>query len=845
MINATNDVDEKGIKCAVIVQEPIAGLSVAIPPPRIKHGSQLIYISVGENIVMEGSITSGTDVSCSFDFGEEIVNKGSDVFKATYTYRETGNYTISLTCKNRVNKAYREFSKRIVIQKDEPITNLRIEIDVVRKGEYSLFTLVKNTGTAFVCEWTFGDGTSFQTDISDIEFPLLHEFSEEGSYNVSTSCTNRHGVVEAKVIAWVQVPITDLTCDSLQTYVNTSQESSFNISVHSGSHVTILTEFEINQTQSISLEHGFVDRQNLILKHSFTLNGSYEVMVTAFNRLGLVTTLCTPVVIVQNPLRNINLTFDRMVIKISENVAFSLKMSEFEGFLPTDASCSWSFGDSSTVHKRPLIFNLNGEDIIRHRYLSKGIFVANVSCSNEVSRISLHTAVTVLEPVNPVMKVCLHCENSLNFTEISSRQYFILGKKVTFLVTSQDFDRTYHWKMSDNVDLGITREPYINAILNKTGTFTASVAVDKVVEKLLAAVQFTVQETISGVVFTSSGFTWLRSSTHFEVFLPKFSYGSCFVIAFSDSFNSKNNITDCASRNANNKKSNFALSFNRTFFHEGNYTVCLTVFNKVSEVKLCLSVQVTKPICKIENVSIWDSNIDESSTVRNHLHAIKYNKSEEIQLQGNYIKSCFLSDSEDVKLSWKIERIISGEATELVWESKGSQITVYSRSLEYGKYYILFIVELTSSDIRNLYGRVVGETTVSVEIVRSPIVGKIAGEQNQEADIEKQLSLDASFYDPDLPPGNGQANMKFDWYCKTRVQSNGPFVHCFDQGKSYDSFPIASLTSSVFITSLERYTANTTYIFSVRVIKESDGRTAWDEVSVFILPPGPPKMIIR
>ena len=854
LIKAKNIVDEKEAKCTVIVEDPIANLSLEVPPKRIKDGSRVIYIAVGESITIEGEIPSGTDVSCSFDFGEEILQKDIGVYKATHIYRETGNYTVSLTCKNRVSSAHKEHSKRIVVQRDERISNLRILVDVTRKGQNSVFMLRKSTGTAFLCNWTLGDGTTFQTDISDINDPVSHQYAQEGPYDVGVRCTNRYGAVEAKTVAWIQIPIVAITCFSMQMYVKTLEEASFNISVLSGSHATLQASFERNHTQSISLNDAFNDWKYFVVKHNFSSYGFYEVRTTASNRLGVLNAECKPVVIVQNPLGNIILTSDKTIIKVSGEVTFELRISVAEEILPTNASCLWSFGEESPVLKRRLIFDINGKDTVRHRFLTKGKFVTQVACSNEVSQISLDTAITVLEPVEPVMKVCLHCDHSTQIETVASRKYFALGEAATFLLTSQDFDKAYHWRMTDQGDLGITEKPYLSAILNKTGTFAVIVVVDKVVERLSASVSFTVQEKIAGVSFTSSRFTWLRSATSFELSLPKFQYGDCFVITFSETFS---NMTDCALSSTGSVSSKFELAFGRTFLHEGNFTVCVTVFNEISQQKNCLLIEVAKPVCKIENVSIWDSKRQVSGNNEAPIQEIKYNKSQQFQLDGHFINSCLLPDSKDTKLSWQIRRITSEagkvqdgrrkrrsvEYSQLIWESDGSQVVVFALSLEYDKYYFVFAVELTSPDVKNLYGRVVGEAVLKVEIVRSPISGKIAGERFRDVDIEKNLRLDASFYDPDEPQGNGQTDLKFDWYCKTHAQPNGPFVHCFDQGKSYDTFPIAS--SAVFLTSLDRYVANKTYIFSVKVTKQGDDRTAWDEVSVFILPPGPPEMTIR
>lgn len=882
MINVKNRVDEKSINCTVIVQEPILELLLTVTVPRIRHGSHFVYIAIGENISMEGKITGGTNVSCRFDFGEDVLNEGVNVFQATYAYRQTGSYTIGLTCENGVSRRIETFPTRIVIQKNESITGLQIKVNVTSKGEYSAFTLLWNTGTAFLCDWGFGDGSSVQTDFSQIDTPVLHNYTQEGYFNVSTNCSNRHGSVVAKGVAWVQIPIADLTCDSMLTYVNTSAEASFNVSVKSGSHVTVTTRFESNHTKSFSLGQRINGRKYFLLNHSFASNGSYEVAVMAFNLLGSLTIQCKPVVIVQHPLNDTTLRLEERTIKNSSNAVFILKTSTLEKYYPTDAFCLWSFGDKSPVEKRRIVFNSRGKYIILHRYSSSKnsstrnfTFTTNVFCSNEVSRSEFHTAVTVLAPVRPVIKVGLQCEHSAKFTNFVSRKYFALGETATMLVTSQNFDKAYRWKLSGDVVLGITKEPCINVTLSQTGTLTASVEVDKVVENTSASVQFNVQEKISGVSFTSSGFTWLRNSTHFEITIPKFQHGSCFIVAFKDSITSWIDKMNCAT---SDNEMNFTYSFNHTFPFEGNYTVSLSVFNRVSEVKKNVSVVVVKPICKVTNVSIWDSDIKMkiSGGVENILQPIKYNRSGTIRLEGQYINHCLLPDSGDVKVFWQIiriepENLEQGRHCETTGAKKnhswhGSNITVHRNFLIYGNYSFILTVTLTGSDVLNLYGQVQEETKAIVEIVPTPLSGEIRGSSCREADTERAFSLHADFNDRDVATHfddrdvalDGKKDLKFDWYCRTKNQFSGihcrgqeigydgQFVHCLDQKLIHNISAIKSdLNYPEFTPSLERYIANKTYIFTVKVTKRCDGRTAWGEVSVFILPPGPPRMTIR
>ena len=832
-IGAKNDVEAtpKTVECTVSVENPIVNLTLKIPTTRIKTGSQDVYIAVGENVTIIGSLTRGTSVFCDFNFGEEVLTGEVDSLTKTYIYRKPGIFTASLNCTNRVSSMYKESLKRTIVQKDEPIDDLQVMVPVTVKGQQSVISLLMASGTAFVCNWTLGDNTTFQTDVSDKGKQVIHQYAKDGPFDVMVSCKNRHGVVRTHNVAWVQIPIANLTCNSLNRYIMVSQETLFNISVQSGSQVTVVAEFENDQRQSVVFKESFLNWKSFILKHPFLFYGSYSVTVKASNLLGSLTTNCTPIVVVQNPLVDITLTPDKTIIQVSEPVTFQLKTTVSENFLPNDAACSWLFGNNSYKNGIPLVFT-RGEHSLLHRYSSPGEFITKVSCSNEISRIELNTKVTVLKLIEPSMTICLDCNPSPDLTRIPSKAYFALGDTVTLLVSSQSFDRAYHWRITEYGDLATTEHRFIKVVLNKTGTFTASVLVDKLVATMAASVEFTVQEKIDGILLRSSGFTWLRSATRFEFALPKFDHGSCFNLTLNDSLNSEK--SQCSLE----RTRNYLFSFNHTYLYEGNYTVCVIVFNKVSEEKRCLKVEVSKPVCEIGNVSISEVRNEETNAYRNSLKVLKYRRSDSFELRGLFINRCFLPTSKDIKLLWVIKQTTTKSVE---GEDTGSVIKISPRSLQYGSYEFEFVVELASVDVINLYGKVAGNSSLNVEIVRSPLVGKISGEKKLNLSTADTLTLDASFHDPDLPPWMDQQGMVFNWYCKTPV---GPlaqaeqFVHCYDDALRPENF-IKILSYPVFTTRLNRYIENKYYIFTVVVTKD-DLQPLTDNVTVFVSPPPPP-----
>ena len=308
--------------------------------------------------------------------------------------------------------------------------------------------------------------------------------------------------------------------------------------------------------------------------------------------------------------------------------------------------------------------------------------------------------------------------------------------------------------------------------------FSASVLVDKVVKNMSPSVEFIVQETISGVTFSSSGFTWLRSATKFQFAARKFDDGTCFTATLNDSSAPKLN---CSTNNTGN----YAFSFSHTFLSEGIYLACLTVFNNVSEAEVCVLVEVTKPDCRIASISIWESVNGDFKEIEDSSQTLKYKRSEPLfQLEGNHISKCALATSKDVRLTWIVKRLrLAGDDSnveEEVEKRRSSQITFKARSLLYGKYIFAFIVELTrSEELRILHGEVIRNATINVEIIRSSLIGGIK-EAKLNVSKENTLTIDASFQDPDLEEDNNKKNMTFTWYCRTLHST-----HCYDNQLSF------------------------------------------------------------
>ena len=259
-VTATNSLTTPVVATTVvtITDIAIAGLAAANDSPK----------TIGENVQFTASITAGTNVSYSWDFGDGVLGSG---ITPTHSYAEIGIYTATVTATNSLTTLV--VATTVVTITDVAIAGLAVANDSPKAiGENVQFTASITAGTNVIYGWDFGDG-ALGSGITP-----THSYAEVGIYTATVTATNS---LTAPVVATTVVTITDIAIAGLDA-ANTSPKMTgegvqFTASITAGTNVSYSWDFGAGALGS-----------GIMPTHSYTVAGSYTATVTATNGLGAV-----------------------------------------------------------------------------------------------------------------------------------------------------------------------------------------------------------------------------------------------------------------------------------------------------------------------------------------------------------------------------------------------------------------------------------------------------------------------------------------------------------------------------------------------------------------------------
>ena len=842
-VSASNLVNPKGkkIKLVVFVEEPVVGLNLTVDlPHKVKSNAEQAFIAVGESVIAHARTARGTDVTFQFRFGETAVNISET--SLAHAYQSPGRYVVRVDAFNHINAMSAAFDLPIIVQTDSLIYGLSIQHGVTALGNSTSFVLSMDQGSAFLCDWSFGDGHSTESDFSDLKTPILHTYDSVNAYNVSITCTNRHGAVLLTALAWVQIPITGVEITSSYILVTTDAEVPYNISVGSGSHVSYEIYFEGNNnaTKMILPEIIAKDRVDMV-SHNFTKPGTFVAHVVAINYLGSVRAVCNSSLVVQSPIQGLQLTVGSPIKlsdgSVSYKLAIPMGISE-----ATNATCHWAFGDGSNLTKAFYV-DQRHQQITDHAFSKAGEYRTSVTCQNFVSAVTLNTSVIVHDLVQPVITV--KSKQSSN----SSLTCFVVGEVIIVGVTSQAFDSFYFWDLGDGNTTYSTQEPRMEHSFTSPGVYTVRVRVNNDLEQMHVSHDVTVQSRITGVNFTAGGVTMLRTPTHFLIEVSVLGTDACYVIDFGEA--SRDVIfggQSCsagldAHRSIFVQNEDTTMSYDYLYSSEGNFSATLHAYNKVSDVRKSVVVEVRKPVCEINDVMLRDEaggDIPVTPT---------FSRSDKITFWGKFGFNCPLA--EGVQIRWKVNKVTSnGEQTigspqSTRLDEFTSAVVLAPRTLTYGTFRITCRVGLTGTDVASLYGSLSKESNVMIKIIPTALLAVIKGGQTIQVGKETNLVLDGSLSrDPDVERDVADSNMNFAWYCRTTEEpqhgATESYVGCY---KDQNDPQMLLSSKAIFNTNTDDFSENKTYIYKLQVSK--DNRKSSTNQIVLVIAGAPPKMGIR
>ena len=831
-ITAKNRISKSVITDLVYVEEKVAGLKINVTLPRaLKGGAHDIYIAVGEQVTVDASIESGTDVNFLYIFGERIIKSSSS--SVNFKYTSTGTNMISVKCSNRINFQSVGYPLPIVVQKDEKLEGLALKVFPAILGYPSIFALTFTSGKAFLCSWNFGDGSKVQTDDSDLQTTQNHTYSKIGAYTVDVNCLNRHGSSFTSTTANVQTQITGLSIHTNSRYLPVNGTAVYIITIQSGSHVG----FQVNFDDGMKLQRAKNNRQNktLKIKHTFTKAGSFRAEVIACNELGFLVASTDIMLVVQDPIRYTTLTC-RSPVKFAEaNVKYQLSLVR-PIKPPTNASCLWRFGDGiETKTKLEVKYSLPQER--EHTFRTAGFYTTSVVCTNHVSKVNFTVQLHVYEMVTPKLTVFTVLGNKT----ISSRAPPTLSKygcfeiedEVVFHVTSQMYDLEYLWQIKSlNFTMKTTKSEF-RFSFPRPGKYRVEVTIDNKLEIFKMWTELRIEKRISILRFdTKSSTTVIRHVTQIIIETTKIGTDPCILVDFNDTSNRiMFGETICRTRRGYQyvhliKTLNDTIRFDHLYLHKGIYHLNLLAFNLVSEVHKTTSVEVITPPCVVRNLTLTGPN---GTGLLTYIQ-----KRKSISLELTFFKECLLSDKSEIY--WGVYR--AGESRKAISAFGVKEFVIPKRRLEYGAFRIEAVVYLYGAHVTDVYGIVKGEVSRMVQIVASPLVAYINGSKERSVGYETSFTLDGSrSHDPDSKTPFRDFQLIFKWYCKVK-DKNGVYTGCYNNNPS-----VSFSNAKVFNTDSANMLQGKTYIYRLEVRKVH--RSASFEQRVLIVMGAPPDVEIR
>ena len=154
---------------------PISGLAATSNSP----------VELGNPSIFTATITAGTNVTYTWNFGDGTITAGGA--NITHTYGLTGTYAIVVTATNTVNSQSTSTSMVVTEAAGEvPITGLNITSNSpVVIGGLSSFNATITAGTNVTYTWNLGDGTIV------VNGPMItHTYATTGNFNVVVTATN-------------------------------------------------------------------------------------------------------------------------------------------------------------------------------------------------------------------------------------------------------------------------------------------------------------------------------------------------------------------------------------------------------------------------------------------------------------------------------------------------------------------------------------------------------------------------------------------------------------------------------------------------------------------------------
>ncbi len=410
-----------------VLNEAIAGLSVQNTSPA----------ALNEVITFTASITAGTNVNYTWDFGDGFSAMGQEV---TYLYLQTGTYTATVLASNSINTL--TATTRVTVT---DIITGRSVVTIAGLTVQNTSPAALNEVITFTANITAGDGVNYRWDFGDglstVGQTVTHVYTQVGRYTATVLAINSIN----RLTATTRVTITEEAIAGLSVQ-NTSPAAlneviTFTASITAGTNVTYRWDFG----------DGF-SAVGQTVRHFYIQTGTYTAKVEASNSTNSLTAT-TRVTVTDIITGRSVVTIAGLTVQNSSPAALNEVITFTANITAGDnVNYRWDFGDG---------FSTVGQTVT-HVYTQVGRYTASVLAINSINSLTATTRVTITEPSDEAIAGLTIQNTPVTLNEV-----------VTFTANiTAGTNVSYTWQFGDGgSDVG----QIVTYVYRQAGMYTATV----------------------------------------------------------------------------------------------------------------------------------------------------------------------------------------------------------------------------------------------------------------------------------------------------------------------------------------------------------------------------------
>ncbi|XP_041364430.1 uncharacterized protein LOC121379844 [Gigantopelta aegis] len=386
-----NVVSRKCNTTTVTVQDRLAGLQVTSSPSLVAVNNPFSF-----------ALTSGTDYTCVWDFGdggatETTTPAQTPVGSGTvyiHVYSTGGNFTVNVTCSNDVNTE----SADMIHSVQEMITNLRLLNSGAAKN--SPFTVVWFIDTGTDVEFSlFLDGASLAIATANTAAKrwesVTHAAMPVGRYELQLNASNLISAESVNIMFTVEVAMKDVTVVSTNLRVGTLASVIFTVDMTEGSNVVVLWSWDdgsANETLDIGATD-WASRPPEVRSHAFVNAGTYNVLIVVSNSANTIVRNFAVVAI--QSVNGVRMETNEFVTYAPPGITtFTFRTS---GTAPNEATVEFDFDDPADDDK--YVYNLTIDFPYRYEYRDRFQYNMTAVLKNDISTKTFERSIIVVEPI--------------------------------------------------------------------------------------------------------------------------------------------------------------------------------------------------------------------------------------------------------------------------------------------------------------------------------------------------------------------------------------------------------------------------------------------------------------